>query len=86
MAVALMIAMGALGLAAVVAWLMAVRTARRIPQPASAPPGPAEAGVDDAVSPLVLEQPASTAASPTTPAPNVAQNWRRPIVLIATSP
>ena len=39
MAVALMIAMGALGLAAVVAWLMAVRTARRIPQPASAPPG-----------------------------------------------
>jgi hypothetical protein len=39
MAVALMIAMGALGLAAVVAWLMAVRTARRIPQPASAIPG-----------------------------------------------
>ncbi len=39
MAVALMIAMGALGLAAVVAWLMAVRTARRIPQPASATPG-----------------------------------------------
>ena len=38
MAVALMIAMGALGLAAVVAWLMAVRTARRIPQPASATP------------------------------------------------
>lgn len=39
MAVALIITMGLLGLAAVVAWLMAVRTARRIPQPASATSG-----------------------------------------------
>lgn len=39
MAVALMIAMGVLGIAAVAAWLMAVRTARRIPQPATATPG-----------------------------------------------
>jgi len=39
MAVALMIAMGALGLGAIAAWLMAVRTARRIPQSASATPG-----------------------------------------------
>ncbi|MCF8507429.1 MAG: hypothetical protein K9G83_01725 [Hyphomonadaceae bacterium] len=39
MAVALMIAMGALGLAAIAAWLMAIRTARRIPQAATATPG-----------------------------------------------
>jgi hypothetical protein len=51
MAIALMIVMGLLGLGAVVAWLMAIRTARRIPQPATARPRNLAAIVRAAFSP-----------------------------------